>query len=189
MINIDKSINYIIITSFNKEENQIINEANLNKLEISLYARDYTIMDMYNEHSKVFLAYKDTDADEVRYDAIELMYEYKQSFCIIKYKGETKVKKITYEGMEYPLGEVEYQGDENNINFFVEGKAVSFQPQKRYFYPTKKEDFKVGQTIEIKNNNHQWTEMTVTLPDVEYDRMFKLLIKYKKIRIPYNETI
>lgn len=185
----DRNKNYLIISSYKEGEDEFINQLNVNKLETALYLRDYTVIDVYNGSSKCFLAHKDSDCNDIRYDAIELMYEFKQEFVIVKYKEEETAKKITYEGMEYPLGIVEYQGDSENHNFFIEGKAISFEPQKRYFYPKTPSDFKKGMIVEYKNNNHQWVEQVVMSPQIEYDRMYKLLIKYDKIRIKYNENL
>ena len=64
--------------------------------------------------------------------------------------------------------------------------TFSFEPRKRYWKPSKVSDFKEGMIIEILNNNAQWVEKTVKDPEVEYQRMYKLLIKYNKIKIPYK---
>jgi len=130
-----------------------------------------------------YLAYKECTNNELRYDAIELMDRYKQEYVICKYTGESQAKKILFDGQEQILGVVKYEGDLDNHNFFVEGQAFSFKQQKRYFTPTKPSDFKEGMIVEILNNNGDWIEKEVKDPEVEYERMYKILMKYDKIKI------
>ena len=46
----------------------------------------------------------------------------------------------------------------------------------------KKEDFKVGMIVEYFNNN-QWNEKLVENPNEEWNNMYKLMLKYNKLRI------
>jgi hypothetical protein len=48
--------------------------------------------------------------------------------------------------------------------------------------PKKKEDFRQGMIIEYFNNS-QWNEKIVFDLDTEWDKMYKLLVKYDKIRV------
>jgi hypothetical protein len=184
----DPYINYIIISAYQSKEDDLKNRMGYSKLQDSLIFKDFTILPMGGNRPSI-LAYKENyDNDELRYDAIELMDEYKQEYVIVKYSGEEIAKKILYDGREDLLGVVEYKGDENNHNFFVEGKAFSFEPRKRYIKPGSLKDFEKGMIVEFKNNNGEWQEKEVRDPEVEYERMYKLLIKYDKIRIQYSDS-
>ena len=58
----------------------------------------------------------------------------------------------------------------------------SFVESKRYRIPKSKDDFKAGMIIEYFNNN-QWSQKVVENPNDEWERMYKLLLKYDKIRV------
>lgn len=178
----DPFINYIIISAYQSKEDDIKNRLAFSRLQDKLIYKDFTILEMGGVQPS-YLAYKDCDNDELRYDAIELMDSMKQEFVIVKYKGETEAKKILFDGRENLLGIVGYNGNENNHNFFVEGVSFSFEPRKRYYKPNGLKDFKEGMIVEILNNDGQWIEKRVKDPEVEYERMYKLLSKYNKIRI------
>ena len=49
-------------------------------------------------------------------------------------------------------------------------------------FRSKKEDFKVGMIVEYLNNKN-WIKREVKNIDVEYEDLYKLLIKYDKIRV------
>lgn len=182
----DTNINYLIVSAYQGDKDDFTNRLENSKLFDSLIFRDFTVLEMGGNQPS-YLAYKDCDNDEIRYDAIELMDMFKQEFVICKYMGESEAKKIMFDGQEKILGIVKYKGNNDNHNFFVEGNAVSFEPRKRYWKPSKSSDFKEGMIVEIKNNNGEWTEKVVKDPEVEYERMYKLLIKYGKIKVEKRE--
>ena len=183
----DPYINYIIISAFQSEEDDLKNRLELSRLQDKLIFRDFIVLEMGGNQPS-FLAYKDEeyDNDELRYDAIELMDSFKQEYVIVKYRGEEEAKKILFDGREDLLGVVEYKGDNNNHNFFVEGSAFSFEPRKRYITPKSVKDFRKEMIIEMKNNSGEWIQKKVIDPEVEYERMYKLMIKYDKIRIEHR---
>ena len=181
----DININYLIVSAYVTGEDRLVNIRKMNKLENSLYVKEYTVMPLGSDKSPAFLAYKECSNNELRYDSIELMDEFEQSHVIVKYRGEEEAKKIMFNGSEKLLGIIDYTGDSNNDNFFIEGYSFSFKPQRRYWIPTKESDFVDGMLIEYKNNSNQWAELTVINSKMEYEQMYKLLLKYKRIRIPY----
>ena len=178
----DPYINYIVISAYKGTSADVENRLSHSRLCDSLLYKDFTIIEMSGTTPSV-LAYKTMDNNDLRYDAIELMDKYSQEYVIVKYKGETEAKKIHFDGREMLLGIVKYDGDASNHNFFVEGTAFSFKNKKRYNIPKRMEDFKKGMIIEMKNNNGDWVESTVNDPEVEYHRMYKILMRYDKIRI------
>lgn len=184
----DPYINYIIISAYQSDEDDLKNRLEHSRLQDKLIFRDFTILEMGGNGSvPSLLAYKDCDNNELRYDAIELMDDFKQEFVIVKYLNEGDAKKIVHDGSELLLGVVEYSGDNSHHNFFVEGSVFSFEPRKRYWDPKKVSDFSEGMVVEILDNNNQWIEKVIKDPEVEYERMYKVLIKYDKIRIEYKD--
>ena len=80
------------------------------------------------------------------------------------------------------MGIAIYNTDAENISYLYNGVSFSFVEQVRYWKPTKKEDFRVGMLVEYFNNN-KWYEKKVEDPINEYDKIYKLMIKYDKIRV------
>ena len=76
-----------------------------------------------------------------------------------------------------------YNTDSKNKSYIHGGLSFSFVEQQFYFFPIKREDFKIGMVVESLSNN-KWIEKRVYNPDVEFEKMYGLLIKYNKIRIP-----
>tara|TARA_R110000772_G_scaffold5341_4_gene19176 strand:+ start:1449 stop:2018 length:570 start_codon:yes stop_codon:yes gene_type:complete len=178
----DPYINYIIVSAYQSKEDDLKNRLEFSRLQDKLIYKDFTILEMGSNSQPSFLAYKDCDNNELRYDAIELMDNFKQEFVIVKYLNESDAKKILFNGTELLLGVVEYSGDSNHHNFYVEGQGFSFEPRKRYWTPKKVTDFKSGMIVEILNNDNQWIEKEVKDPEVEFERMYKVLSKYNKLR-------
>jgi hypothetical protein len=75
-----------------------------------------------------------------------------------------------------------YNTDSDNVSYLYNGLSFSFIEQQRYWRPTKKEDFRVGMLVEYLNNN-KWYQKTVEDPNSEWDDIWKLLIKYDKVRV------
>ena len=152
-----------------------------------LYAKEYKIIPIKGyykgQYEESVIAYNDdNDNDELRKDLIFLLNHFHQECGIIKYLGETNVKKTFNDGSEKPMGVVIYNTDVDNISYLYDGVSFSFVEQVRYWKPTKKEDFRVGMLVEYFNNN-KWCEKKVEDPTNEYERLYKLFIKYDKIRV------
>jgi hypothetical protein len=112
------------------------------------------------------------------------MMEYFDQECVIvKYKNENSAKKIFNDGQEKPLGILLYNTDSDNKSYIHDGLSFSFVEKQLYYFPKEKKDFKSGMIIECFSNN-KWIEKKVVNPDVEFDKMYSLLMKYNKIRIP-----
>jgi len=192
MLNLnDKNIHYIIITANKPGLDSELNDRRNSLLEDSLYRRNYTVIKLGGIYDGVeeqsFLAFKklQIDNNEIRYDTIELMDQFEQEFTIVKYVGEETPKKITNEGAEELMGLVKYRSDEYNRSYFYNGNSFSFSERKRYFKPTKMEDFKEGMIVEYLNDNKIWVERKIINPDKEYNTMYKVLIKYGRVRCSY----
>jgi hypothetical protein len=68
------------------------------------------------------------------------------------------------------------------MSYLHNGTSFSFVESKRYWKPTKKEDFRVGMLVEYFNKD-KWYERKVENPNEEYEKLYKLLIKYDKVRV------
>ena len=150
-----------------------------------LYAKDYQLLQLTGyykgNYEKSVIAFG-VDNDEIRKDLIFLLNHFHQESGIVKYFDETSAKKVFADGSEIPLGIVLYNTDSDNMSYIHNGLSFSFVEQTRYWVPKIKDDFKIGMIVEYFNNN-KWYKKSVEDPSIEYDKMYKLMIKYNKIRI------
>lgn len=164
----------------------IISSDKLNDIISILYAKDYQIVPLkgfyQGKYEDSVFAFGKFDNDTLRHDALQLLNLFHQDCAIIKYSGEKAVKKLYKDGQEKPLGVVLYNTDSDNISYLYNGVSFSFVESKRYWKPTKKEDFRVGMLVEYLNNN-KWYQKEVKNPKEDYEKFFKLLIKYDKVRV------
>jgi hypothetical protein len=165
----------------------IISSNNLGDITTILYANNYDIVSIKGYYQEKFedsvIAFSEKDSDCLRKDVLFLLSQFNQECAIIKYPGESGAKKIFKDGSEKPLGMVMYNTDSENKSYIHNGLSFSFVEKKRYWLPKKKEDFKKGMIVEYMNQD-KWFEKIVDNPSEEYERMYKLLLKYNKIRIP-----
>ncbi len=164
----------------------IISSDKLDDVISILYAKDYQIIPLKGfyrgQYEDSIMAFGQVDNDNLRKDIIFLLNHFHEECAIVKYLGESNAKKIFKDGSEIPLGIVMYNTDSENVSYLYNGFSFSFVESKRYWKPTKKEDFRVGMLVEYFNNN-KWYEKKVENPIDEYEKLYKLLIKYDKIRV------
>jgi hypothetical protein len=165
----------------------LVSSDNVNALSSYLYSRDYYIVDIQGYYEGKFedsvLAFTSVDSNELRKDALHILEHFDQECAIVKYRDESSARKIFRDGQEKPLGILLYNTDSRNKSYIHDGLSFSFVEQQLYYFPNKREDFKVGMVVECLSNN-KWIEKRVYNPDVEFEKMYNLLIKYNKIRIP-----
>ena len=151
-----------------------------------LYAKNYQVVPIKGYYKGEFensaLAYSDIDNDELRKDLIFLLNHFHQECGIIKYLGETGVKKVFADGSEKLMGITLYNTDDENISYLYNGMSFSFVEQTRYWKPNKPEDFKVGMIVEYLNNN-KWYQRKVEDPSSEWSSIWKLMTKHDKVRV------
>jgi hypothetical protein len=171
----DKRVSYILISS-----------DKIDDISSVLWAKEYTLIPIKGfykgQYEDSVLAYSDIDNDSLRKDTIFLLNHFQQECAIIKYLGESGAKKIFSDGSEKPLGIIMYNTDSENKSYLYNGISFSFIEQVRYWKPSKREDFKVGMIVEFFNKN-KWYQQEVKNPSEEFDGLYKLLIKYDKIRV------
>lgn len=165
----------------------IILSSNDNATSI-LYSKGYTIIPIKsyynNQFEECIIAFGPVTNDDIRNDAILLLENCKIESAIIKYYNESNAKKIQIDGSEDNLSMLLYNTDPNNISYIHDGYSFSFIECKKYWKPSKKDDFKKGMLIEYFNNE-KWIQKEVKNVELEYENLYKLLIKYNKIRANY----
>ena len=151
-----------------------------------LWAKNYQIIPIKGYYKGQYedsaMAFSNIDNDELRKDLIFLLNHFHQECGFIKYLGETEVKKVFSDGSEKPMGITLYNTDDENVSYLYNGFSFSFVESKRYWKPNKPEDFKVGMIVEYLNNN-KWMQKTVKNPKEEWESIWKLMIKYDKVRV------
>lgn len=165
----------------------LVSAENIAALTSYLYSREYYLLDIKGYYDGKFedsvMAFTNLSPDEIRQDCLHIMDYFDQECVIVKYKDQTSAVKIFRDGQEKPMGILLYNTDSNNKSYIHDGLSFSFVEQQLYYFPKKKEDFKSGMIIECFSNN-KWQERKIYNLDTEFDKMYKLLMKYNKIRIP-----
>lgn len=191
MFNIlDSNTLYIIVSPEKNDNSQVQNKILNDKLSNILYANEFTLLPIkgyYNEkfENSCLASPNNIDNDDLRKIAIRIIDEFDQDSVIIKYYGETYAKRLSKDGSERPLGMVLYNTeDSSNKSYIFNGMSFSFVEQKRYYFPNSKTDFKIGMIVECFSGD-KWIEMKVENVELEYNDIYKLMIKYEKVRIPY----
>lgn len=187
MINLlDKNVAYLLISPERIQNTQLENKVNCERISSILYSKGYTILPIQgyykNRYEKSFLAFTDDNNDDLRFDAIYLMDMFEQDSVIVKYRGEIFANKVMSDGSEKNLSLITYDSEMKDRSYLYNGLSFTFLENKKYFFPKKKEDLKSGMVVEYFNNN-KWTQKTINNLDLEYDKMYKLLIKYEKLRV------
>lgn len=169
------NISYIIIPSCDEATLSILDSRSYQILPIQSY--------LGGQYSDSYMGYSDVDNNSLRTDILFLLEKTNCKNLIIKYKGESIPRRISEDGSEKLLEINQYSDNhDKDMTFLYRGMSFSFTETKRYWKPKKKEDFRVGMIVEYFNNN-QWTEKLVEDPNNEWDKLYKLLLKYDKVRV------
>jgi hypothetical protein len=165
----------------------LVSSEDLKGLISYLYSREYYLIDIKGYYEGKFedsvLAFTQLTPDELRKDCLHLMKFFDQECIIVKYLQESGPKKIFRDGSEKPLGVLLYNTDSNNKSYIHDGLSFSFVEKQLYIFPNSKKDFKSGMVVEYFSNN-KWIEKRVDNVDLEFDKIYALMIKYNKVRIP-----
>ena len=134
--------------------------------------------------SKSFIAVNTSQNtnDDLRSDSIYLMENFGVDNVIVKYNKESDPTKINGDGSETPMSLKVYDQNLENKMYIYNGISFTFNEMKRYYFPKKESDIKKGMIVEYFNNN-KWNKKKVEDPSTEYEKLYKLLIKYEKLRI------
>lgn len=189
MINF-KDINsqILLINPYKSQDSSLTNKWNTERLYSVLYSQDYTVIPIkeYNgeNYTDSFIGIPTiSDNDEFRKNSLAILEFLNIETAIIKYNNQSDFVKISKNGEEKPLMLLVNESIDNNIIFIYEGMYFSFKEKVRYFFPKVKEHLKNGMIVEYLNDN-KWFKKEIKNLDTEYDKMYKLLIKYEKLRVP-----
>ena len=184
----DPDISFILINPKVKESSQLENIWNCERLCSVLYSKDFTVFplkEMYqNQYTECFLGISSENSnDEIRNEALQVLEFLNIDQAIIKYVGVSNPTLILKNGVEKLLEFAAYEGDENSKTYIHDGVSFCLKESTRFYYPTKKEQLKDGLIVEYYNNN-KWNKKQIVKLDEEFDKMYNLLIKYNKLRVP-----
>jgi len=187
MINLnDINISYMMCSPEHSALSQMDNNVRCNKFMNMLYSMNYSVLPVYSYekgvYEKNYLAICSEDNDVLRSESIYMMNEFNKDEIIVKYRGDVMLSKIIFDGNEVPVEVNYYDNNESKKTYIHEGISFTLNEKKRYFFPKKKSDLKSGMMVEYFNNN-KWSPKMVNNIDIEYDRMYSLLMKYEKVRI------
>lgn len=152
-----------------------------------LYSKDFMVYSIKSFHldkqEDCYLGLiNSTDNDDLRKDTLNILNFLNLESCVIKYNSHKDPFKIFDSGKEIPLNFSIYESHENNKVYIFNGLSFGLREKVRYFYPKKKDHLKNGMVVEFFNND-TWNEKKITDIDVEFEKLYKLLIKYDKLRI------
>lgn len=188
MFNIkDPNLSYILVSPEKPEFGQIDNNLNCERCCSILYSKDYTVFPIATYErgnpSRSFIAIPSSSSnDELRRDSLFLMDKFNIESVVVKYHSEDSPTKISINGSEKELGIGLYESSENTKIFVHGGISFNFFEKKKYRFPKDKRELKRGMVVEFFNNN-RWVTKQVHNPDDEWERMYKLLTKYNKLRV------
>ena len=165
----------------------LISSDSLEQIVSVLYAKNYQILPIKSYFEGRFeesiMAFGMKDNDDLRNDALFLLGHFNEKNAIVKYLGESEAKRLFFNGSEDPMDIVMYNTNESNKSYIHSGISFSFVEKTRYWKPKSQEDLKIGMVVEYQNNN-KWYERIVRNPKEEWEKLYKLLTKYDKVRIP-----
>lgn len=172
----NKNISYMIISS-NK----------IDDIMSVLWAKEYQIIPIKEyykgNYTDSIIAYSPKlDNEDIKKEILFILDHFNVGVAILKYKGENTFNQIYNNGSEKPMSISMYNSDLDKKSYLYEGFLFSFIEEKRYWMPKNKEDLKAGMIVEYFNNG-KWFKQEVKNPSDEYDRFYKLLIKYDKLRV------
>ena len=187
MLNLlDRKLAYILISPEKYYNSKLENDVNCERICSILYSKDYTILQVQgyykNKYEKAFLAFTEDTNDNLRFDAIYLMDKFHQESVIVKYRDYDFVNKIMSDGSEKNLSLVLYDSEMKDRTYLYNGVSFTFLENKKYYFPKKKEELRKGLIVEYYNNNN-WVKKEVVNIEIEWDKLYKLLTKYEKLRV------
>jgi hypothetical protein len=154
------------------------------------YSKDFTVFpikEYSNEKSKkAFIGIVPlSNNDLIREEVLKILEFLDIEHSVVKYFNDKNPVILSKNGHEKPVTTQFYPSPDVADFYISEGISFCFQNQLRYFFPKKKEHLKNGMIIEFLNNDI-WKSKEVLDLDEEYSKMYSLLIKYNKLRIPIN---
>jgi hypothetical protein len=189
MINLnDINLSYIIATPEIDGLSQTENTLRTNKFLNLLYSMNYSIVPIWGfqdaVYEKYYIAFTSEDNHILEKESKLLINQFCFNELMMKFKGDTLLTRVLWNGEKFPV-EVKYYDNSMDKKVFIhEGITFTLNEQKRYYFPSKKEHLKEGMIVEYFNNN-LWHQKVIQDLDTEYEKMYKLFMKYEKLRVNY----
>lgn len=175
---------------FNEKQNSFLVYSIKPKIDVLsyLYAKGYSVdqLSVYVAPNELYDAYictsecLDSDDDYVRKSALEFIEDEIITECIIHYKNYGVIRLRT-DGYEEPTLCSVYNLTTTYPIYIKDSISYSFPKSDRYINITDRSQLRVGMLVELFNNG-EWVEKFVSNIDEEYEKIYKLFIKYNKIR-------
>lgn len=150
-----------------------------------LYSKSYSIFPVQKiEGDKVtenYICINTSDNISLLSDSSKLINDLNVGSVIIKYFEDVNIYEVLRDDKR--LVEVKYYSEGNETKYLHDKYIFSFVNKKIYSFPKDISDFKEGMIVECLSNNN-WIKRSVNNVSLEYDKIYKLLIKYNKVRIP-----
>ena len=163
---------------------------NLDQITSVLYAKNYQILTIKGYFEGKFedsiMAFGRVENEDLRNDTLFILGQFNEKDAIVKYLGESEAKKVFFNGSEEPMEIVMFNTNESYKSYIHSGISFSFVEKTRYWKPKSQEDLKIGMVVEYQNNN-KWYERIVRNPKEEWEKLYRLLTKYDKVRIPLKK--
>jgi hypothetical protein len=189
----DEKISYILICPETDSVSKLENNWNCERACSVLYSKDQTVFQINeirkDKYFKNFLGISPlTNNDEIRQDYLHILEFLNLESCVIKYLGDKQPNILIKSGQEKLLTFSDYESKSENSGVYIhEGVTFCLKEVDRYFFPNKKEHLKNGMVVEYFNNN-KWSKKEINNLDEEFNKMYKLLMKYNKLRVSSNQS-
>jgi hypothetical protein len=181
----DESVSYFIVSPARGIADPTMAIVEASRAQSLLYSRDYSLISLTGYsggvYDRSYLAYGASDNESLREDAMMYIREMAQREVLVKYSGSRTLTILSVDGSEYPVSIRQYDGGDDRA-FIHEGQCFSVRREKRYRTVESRSEIRRGMTLEYFNND-RWNEVVVSDPDTEFERMYRLLIKYSKLRV------
>lgn len=186
MLNLrDHRVSYLIATPEPSHRGYSLLCERYTSITHSLGYNDLEVFSSDNDHNygTSFITYTDGDNNQLRMNALKIQEDFNMEYVIVKYMGEDLPKLLMKDGSERLLDIQYYESSDFDRTYVhTDGITFSFKQLKRYYFPTKKEDFKKDMIVELYHDT-KWVEYLVEDVDTEWEDLYKMFTKYEKIRI------
>jgi hypothetical protein len=171
----DPSVSYFIMSS-----------KQIDATKTLLWAKEWEVLPLKGYYNNTLedsiLAYKECSNEELKDEAIFMLKTFKEESCIVKYKGNKNSNKLYNNRKESELTEAFFNTESANKSYLYNGMFFSYNEVKSYKIIETKEELKNGIIVEFFDNKN-WKQKIVNDKDLEWEHFYKLMVKYKKVRI------
>jgi hypothetical protein len=108
--------------------------------------------------------------------------------AVVKYPGKTHPSLLFPNGSEKPLNPIPYNTDGSRLTYIVEHLTFAFDEMRTYVFIEKKEELHNNMIVECHDGT-KWVERQIIDRDTEYEQLYKLMMKYRKVRVPCDTVI